>query len=63
MARLRSGMVPDGHYIGAARWRQFGLDFAAFWAKNGKKGPKLASSGYLSVNYVFLYSVHSFRLT
>jgi hypothetical protein len=33
-------MVPDGHYIGAARWRQFGLDFAAFWAKNGKKTAK-----------------------
>ena len=42
---------------------QFGLDFATFWGKKGpktaKKGPKLASSSYLSVNYVYLYSTHS----
>jgi hypothetical protein len=52
---------------GAAKWRHFGIDFASFLAKNGSKTAKnrqkSASSSYLSVNYVFLYGIHSLRLT
>jgi hypothetical protein len=64
---LRAPPKPCGPHCknrtGAATWSHFGIDFAAFRAKNGtktpEKGPKIASSGYLSVNRMFLQVIHS----
>jgi hypothetical protein len=57
-----SGRFQDG-CSEAEKWGHFVVDFGAFWGKNGSKtpemGPKLGSSDYLSVNYVFLYIIHS----
>jgi hypothetical protein len=56
-------MDPVRHRTGAAKMGHFGIDFESFRAKNGtktpEKGPKSASFGYLSVNRMFLYIVHS----
>jgi hypothetical protein len=59
-ARLCRKQVSDA---GAAKWRHFWRRFRAFLAKNGtktaKNGPKSGGYVYRSVNYAFLYSVHS----
>jgi hypothetical protein len=48
---------------GATKRRHFWRRFGAFRAKNGtktaKNGPKSGGSVYLSVNYAFLYNIHS----
>jgi hypothetical protein len=41
------------------KWSHFGPDLGHYQAKTPKKGPKMASYSYLSVNYYFMYSYHS----
>jgi multimeric flavodoxin WrbA len=49
---------PIRDHTGAAKMEAFWHRFAPFWLKNGsktpEKGPKSASSGYLSVNRMIL---------
>jgi hypothetical protein len=46
-----------------AFWHRFGAFLAKNDQKTAKNGPKSAVSGYLSVNYVYLYGIHYLRLT